>query len=119
MDMSRTSRSLLVRTMAANAFLLSAIYLGVGLLLEGLRRLVDWTWVAVVLRALDGLPARTLQLLGLLGPLRDAYLAGEVREGAVRAIFAVTTLGVILTTAAVVGVAMYLAGLAFGRRAER
>lgn len=110
-------RALLVRTMAANAFLLSLLYLGLGVVLEVLRRVAELRWAARLLLAMDALPARALEAAGLLTPLREAYLAGGVRDWVLRAVFSAAALGVIFTTAAVVGVLMACLGALLRRRA--
>ncbi len=109
-------RRVLIRTMAANAFLLSALYLVVGLVLELLRRRVGWPVATRLLIAMDALPARALDAVGLLTPLREAYLAGDVREWVLRAVFSLTAMVVIFATAVFVGLVMSGLGLALRRR---
>ena len=106
----------LVRSLLANVFLLSALYLALGLGLELLRRWFEWSWPAHLLMALDGLPSRVLSLLGLLGPLREAYGHGELSTWALRAIFSVATLSVIALTAVIVGLIMAAITWLFRRR---
>ena len=43
--------------------------------------------------ALDALPTRVLERLGLLGPLKEAYTDGRVSESMVRLVFGVTAVG--------------------------
>ncbi|HLM43032.1 MAG TPA: hypothetical protein VK458_04145 [Myxococcaceae bacterium] len=102
--------------MSGNAFLLSILYLVVGIGVEGARRV----WPSILLQrlslSLDSLPARALELVGLMRPLREAYFAGELSEVMVRLAFGVTTLIIIFLLAVVVGVVMgTLRGLTVGR----
>ena len=90
--------------MAGNAFLLSVIYLLVGLAVEIARRVYPSTFVQRLSLSLDSLPARALELLGLMEPLRNIYLDGKLPEYQVRLIFAVTTIGIIFVLAFLVGV---------------
>lgn len=119
-------KSPIVRLVLHNAFVLSVIYLLAGIA-------VDAAWRFDVfhghLRAehlvfrlsigLDALPAQVLHLLGLLGPLQDAYARGSIHELGLRWIFAVTTLAVILVTAAMVGVLMALSRRLWDRKDRR
>jgi hypothetical protein len=105
-----------MRIMSGNAFLLSILYLVVGIGVEGARRV----WPSILLQrlslSLDSLPARALELVGLMHPLREAYFAGELSEVMVRLVFGVTTLIIIFLLAVVVGVLMgTLRGLTLGR----
>jgi hypothetical protein len=93
----------LSRLVAANALTLAAGYLAVGLLVESIRRLYPSRAVLTLSFALDALPAQVLSFLGLLGPLREAYLAGRVSEAGLRAIFGGTALTVIFLLAALLG----------------
>jgi hypothetical protein len=105
-----------MRIMGGNAFLLSMLYLLVGIGVEGARRL----WPSILLQrlslSLDSLPARALELTGLMRPLRDAYFAGKLSESMVRLAFGATTIVVIFLLAVVVGLFMgTLRGLTVGR----
>ena len=93
----------LTRLVATNALTLAAGYLGVGVLVEAVRRLYPSRGVLGLSFALDALPARALSLCGLLEPLREAYLAGRVSEAGLRAIFGGTALAVIFLLAALLG----------------
>lgn len=99
-------QGLLLRAMASNAFLLSLAYLLLGVALEALRRVLGVAWAARLLLAMDALPARALELVGLLGPLRERYLDGQLAEWQLRAAFAGAALGVIFATALAVGLLM-------------
>jgi hypothetical protein len=98
----------LFRIMFGNATLLSVVYLAVGVLVELLRRFYPMGWVNRATLVLDSLPGRTLELLGLMEPLRLAYVYGRLGEGGLRVVFAVTTLLIIFAMALVVGAGMWL-----------
>ncbi|QRO02847.1 hypothetical protein JRI60_38515 [Archangium violaceum] len=93
--------------MGGNAFLLSVLYLMVGIVVEGARRL--WPGSPFLLQfslSLDSLPARALELVGLMQPLRDAYFNGQISEFRLRLVFGVTTIVIIFLLAVVVGLFM-------------
>ncbi len=93
----------LAQLVVSNALALAAAYLAVGLLVESLRRLYPSRGVLTLSFALDALPAEALKLCGLLEPLREAYLQGQLGEVGLRAIFAGTALAVIFLLAAALG----------------
>ncbi|XXF81540.1 hypothetical protein P2318_08700 [Myxococcaceae bacterium GXIMD 01537] len=105
--------------MTANAFLLSVIYLAVGLLVEVGRRLYPSRLLLRLSLALDSLPARALEVTGLMEPLSQAYLSGRVSDAWGRAIFSVTTLVIIFVLALLVGLLMGGLRLWLERRAWR
>lgn len=110
----------LIRIMGSNAFLLSVLYLLVGLGVEGARRL----WPSFLLQrlslSLDSLPARALELVGLMEPLREAYFAGRITEPLLRLVFGATTILIIFLLAVVVGLFMgTLRGLLVHRASRR
>lgn len=113
----------LLRILLGNAFLLSGIYLAVGLMVESLRRWSAVSWAEDASQVLDRLPARVLLLLGALSHLRELYLAEELPEWGLRLIFGVTTIAVIFGLAVVVGTGMWAVNRAWewhvGRRATR
>jgi hypothetical protein len=94
----------LLRIMGSNAFLLSIVYLLVGIAVEGARRLYPSSLVKRVSLSLDSLPARALEFLGLMEPLRADYLNGKLPDYQVRLIFAGTTIVIIFVLAFVVGI---------------
>lgn len=96
----------LMRIMGGNAFLLSVIYLLVGIVVEGARRLWPSIFLQRLSLSLDSLPARGLELLGLLQPLRTAYFTGRISEFKLRLVFGLTTIVIIFLLAVVVGVLM-------------
>ncbi len=93
----------LLRIMASNAFLLSIVYLLVGIAVEAARRLYPSRFVQRLSLSLDSLPARVLDLVGVLDPLRADYLNGKIPDYQVRLIFAGTTIVIIFVLAFVVG----------------
>jgi hypothetical protein len=108
----------LVQIMLGNSFLLSAIYLSGGLLVECLRRLHPTETIVRMSIALDRLPAGVLESVGLLGPLREAYLQNYIGEATLRLVFGLTTVALIFALAMVVGTGMWLA-LRLQRRTRR
>jgi hypothetical protein len=99
----------LAQLVVLNALTLAAGYLVVGVLVESLRRVYPSHKVLTLSFALDALPAQVLTLLGLLEPMREAYLSGRLNEAGLRAIFAGTALAVIFLLALVLG--LFGAGL--------
>jgi hypothetical protein len=94
------------RLMVGNALGVSALYLAMGLVFESLRRYSSWRWAEKAVVVLDALPARVLQLLGALAPLRELYMVGQVDELMVRLIYGSTTVALIFVTAMGVSVVM-------------
>ncbi|HTS81306.1 MAG TPA: hypothetical protein VMH40_11965 [Myxococcaceae bacterium] len=84
---------------AGNALALSALYLGIGVVVEALRVVAPSAAVLRVSYALDALPARVLERLGLLRPLREAYTDGRIGESAVRLVFGTTAIGFVFVLA--------------------
>jgi hypothetical protein len=109
----------LLRIMSANAFLLSILYLVVGISVEGARRLWPGNLIRRLSLSLDSLPARVLELVGAMEPLREAYFAGQVSEFSVRLVFGLTTLLVIYLLAVGVGLFMGSVRGALLRRTPR
>ncbi|WNG49590.1 hypothetical protein F0U60_39810 [Archangium minus] len=103
----------LMRIMGGNAFLLSVLYLLVGIVVEGARRLRPSPFLQRLSLSLDSLPARALELTGLMHPLREAYFSGRITEPVLRLVFGATTVVIIFLLAVVVGLFMgTLRGLA-------
>ena len=110
----------LMRIMSGNAFLLSVLYLLVGIGVDGVRRVYPTIFLQRLSLSLDSLPARALELVGLMQPLRDAYFAGHISESVLRLVFGATTIVIIFLLAVVVGVFMgSLRGLALRRASRR
>lgn len=92
--------------MAGNALLLSTIYLAVGLVVELLLRYKPTRFLIRLQLALDSLPARALEVTGLMQPLSEAYLSRRITESGVRLVFGATTILLIFFLALVVGLVM-------------
>lgn len=106
--------------MASNAFLLSAMYLVLGVLLEAGRRFLPANLLGrIAMRlslALDALPARVLDAVGLLDPIRVAYLEGGLPSYAIRLAFGVTTILLICLLAFATGTTLALMRRVMDRR---
>jgi hypothetical protein len=113
------SRPPLGSVLGANAFILSVLYLLVGIGVELARRLHPSRFLQRLSLSLDSLPARALDFLGVLEPLREAYLAGQVSELGVRLVFGATTLAVIFLLALAVGVVGWSLRGALERRPQQ
>jgi hypothetical protein len=109
----------LLRIMVGNAFLLSILYLLVGIGVEGARRLWPTRLLQRLSLSLDSLPARALELVGAMQPLRDAYFSGRISEAKVRLVFGLTTVVIIFLLAVVVGAIMGTARVVLGHRVAR
>jgi hypothetical protein len=109
----------LLRIMWGNAFLLSLLYLVVGFGVELALRLFPSRFLQRLSLSLDSLPARALEVVGAMEPLRAAYFSGRVTEFGVRIVFGVTTVVVIFMLALVVGTLMGGVRLFVARRAWR
>jgi len=116
---AETRRLSLAQIMVGNASLLSVIYLATGVIIEALRRLHPTPWMERASLALDSLPARVLDLLHALSPLRELYLYGRISEIALRLIFGATAVAVIFAMAAALGVVMWIARWLWARQAAR
>ncbi|MBF5042845.1 hypothetical protein FGE12_10605 [Aggregicoccus sp. 17bor-14] len=105
--------------LGGNAFILSVLYLLLGIGVELGRRMYPSRFLQRLSLSLDSLPARALELVGALSPLRDAYLEGRVSELGVRLVFGATTLGVIFLLALLVGLAGWSVRGALERRLQQ
>ena len=88
-----------LQVVAGNALSISAIYLLIGVIVEVLRVQSPSSTVMRVSYALDALPARVLERLGLLGPLKEAYTDGRIGESTVRLVFGATAVGFVFVLA--------------------
>lgn len=88
-----------LQVVAGNALALSALYLALGVVVEALRIQAPSTAVLRVSYALDALPARVLERLGLLAPLKEAYTDGRLGESMVRLVFGATAVGFVFVLA--------------------
>ena len=91
-----------------NALALSALYLAIGVAVELLRVHAPSGSVLRLSYALDALPARVLEKLGLLIPLREAYTDGRLSEPMVRLIFGSTAVLFVFLLALLIGSATTL-----------
>lgn len=106
----------LVRMMVSNATLLSFMYVALGLIVEVIRRLRPIRSVEKMALALDALPARILELFGMLGPIHEWYAFGRLTPFWLRVIFGVTTILLIFAMAVLVGGGMWLLRRAWTRK---
>ncbi len=88
-----------LQVVTGNALALSALYLAIGVVVEALRVRSPSGTVLRVSYALDALPARVLDRLGLLGPLKEAYTDGRIGESLVRVVFGTTAIGFVFVLA--------------------
>jgi hypothetical protein len=95
------------RLVAANAFLLSLLYLGLGLGAELLRHAYPTRTVSRLLMTLEQTPGRALEAVGLMDVLRQAYLAGAMESFGLRWAYGLTMMVIIFVTA--VGMAALMA----------
>ncbi len=111
----RPPSSPLLKVMWGNAFLLSVLYLLAGIVVESVRRRYHTPFFERLSMALDSLPARALELVHAMEPLRAAYFSGRITDLGVRAVFGVATVAVIFLLALVVGAIMAVLRLALVR----
>ena len=100
----RPPSSPLLKVMWGNAFLLSVLYLLTGIVVESIRRRYHAPFFERLSMALDSLPARALELVRAMEPLREAYFNGRITDLGVRVVFGLVTVAVIFLLALVVGV---------------
>jgi hypothetical protein len=91
-----------------NATLLSAAYLAIATVLEGIRRIFNPRWAEKACLAMESFPARAIDLVGLLDPIKHAYAWGTISELQVRLLFGLATVVVIFLLAVGVGSGMWL-----------
>ena len=111
--------SSLLRWSLANSTGLSAVYLLVSVAVELARRLGHARWAERLSLGMESVPARTLEALGLLEPLRRHWLAGELSDLAVRVLYGLTSVVLIYGLGLVVGPLMWLGFRLLDRRASR
>lgn len=95
------------RISLANATILSCVYLAVGACVEAARRLFSPRWAEYVVDAMEAFPARLLDLLGLLEPMRLAFVHDRLDVWHVRAIYGLVTVGMIFAIGLSVGALMW------------
>ena len=91
-----------------NATLLSAAYLAIATVLEAIRRLFNPRWAEKACLAMEAFPARAIDVVGLLDPIKHAYAWGNLSALEVRLLFGVATVIVIFLLAVMVGSGMWL-----------
>src|SRR5258708_38514048 len=96
-----------MRAMIANSMLLSGLYLGLGALVEVVRRLYPLRWAERISLAMDALPARALEYAGLLRYLRQFYAQGRLSEFLRRFAFVIVVGGMIFALAFMAGGLMW------------
>jgi hypothetical protein len=106
----------ILRWSLANSTGLSALYLVISAAVEVARRVGHARWSERLSLGLESLPARTLDVLGLLEPLRHRWMAGEVSSLGVRLIYGVTSIALIYLLGVMVAALMWGAVRAFGTR---
>ncbi len=99
-----------------NATLLSALYLGIATVLEGIRRVFNPRWAEKACLAMEAFPARAIDVVGLLDPIKHAYAWGNISELQVRLVFGVATVVVIFLLAVLVGSGMWLFAKVLSRK---
>ena len=104
--------------MLGNATLLSSIYLFLALVIEVVRRMSASVLADNLSRAVERLPARALEQLGLMVPLAKAYFQGQLSELVLRLLLGVTTVVIIFTMALLVGAGMWAVKLALRPKAS-
>lgn len=91
-----------------NATLLSGTYLLIATVLEVIRRIFTVRWAEKACLEMEKFPARALEILGLLDPLKRAYAWGGITDWQVRLVFGLTTVTLIFVLALLVGAGMWL-----------
>lgn len=109
----------LVQIMVGNSFLLSAIYLAVGLAVELARSYFPSEVVIRISQALDRLPAGVLSAVGLLDVLREGYRDQQINDLQLRLVFGGTTVAIIFALGVLVGAGMWGAMKVQARRSGR
>jgi hypothetical protein len=95
------------RISLTNATMLSVLYLVIAVVVEVVRRTSNARWAEQLSLALESFPARTLDLLGVLDPLRRAWVENHVPNLAVRLLYGATAVGIIFALGLAVGSAMW------------
>ncbi len=108
----------ILRISAHNATLLSALYLAIATVLDGIRRIWNPRWVEQPCLAMEAFPARALDLVGLLEPIKKSFAWGSLTEVHVRLIFGLATVVVIFLLALGVGTGMWLFAQVLSRNQE-
>lgn len=97
-----------LRISIANALLVSGLYLVLALAAELVGRVWNPRWLTPFAQNLEAFPARVLHLLGLLEPLRGAYLEGQLSNFGMRLCYGAVTVAVMMVIGLVIGLVMWL-----------
>jgi hypothetical protein len=100
----------LVRLSFGNASLLSGLYLAIATTVELVRRQWNFFWADRLSLAFEMMPARSLEWLGLLRPLRNFLVAQAWPNWAVRVVYGGVSVATIFILGLMVG--MTLGGFA-------
>jgi|SRR5262252_681170 hypothetical protein len=95
--------------MLGNAALLSAVYLAVGAIVEGTRRLYRLRWLERASLAMDSMPARFLEAIGVMPYLQELYAHDRISEFWIRVTFGAVAVLIIFLIGILVGAGMWLA----------
>jgi hypothetical protein len=97
----------LLRWSLANSTGLAALYLLLSAAVEVARRVAHARWAERLSLGLESLPARTLEVLGLMDPLRRHWMAGDLSDVQVRLLYGLTSVTLIYFLGLVVGSLMW------------
>jgi hypothetical protein len=116
-EVERSPRSMsLLRWSLANSTGLAATYLLVSVVVELARRLAHARWAERLSLGMESVPARTLEALGLLDPLRRHWMAGELSDLGARVVYGLTSVVLIYVLGLLVGPPMWLLARMLERR---
>ena len=102
------ARTPVFRISVTNATGLSAAYLLLASVLEGVRRAFGFRWAEVAALSMESFPARLLSFVGLYDPLRRAWIEGRLNDTQVRLIYGGTVVLMVFALGMLVGVLMWL-----------
>ena len=103
------------RISLANANVVSAAYLLMSVLLEVSRRWFPFEWTERASQTCRWIPSRTLDLIGLFDPLRDAVVNDQLSIMSARILLGLTSVTLIFGIAMTVGALMWLGRWAIAR----
>lgn len=106
MSAGPSPRPSLVKASVENAALLSIVWLVFATASEVARRYTSWRWPERVVLAIEAFPTRLLDVVGLVAPLREAFVRGQLAPWQVRVLLGVVTVAVIAVLALAVGLVM-------------
>lgn len=106
----------LLRWSLGNSTGLSAVYLLVSVGVELARRVGHARWAERLSLGMESVPARTLEALGLLEPLRRRWMTGELSDLGARVVYGVTSVALIYALGLLVGPPLWLLARQLERR---